>query len=233
LDNNNHIDDFLQHPIIKPIVDKGYLSIIQLRPHFNVKQDSIYFDKLHNIGNRSLKLKNIKNLKDVEAKLTKKEWEFFKHTIATFFDVQVTYNLYLSKKSNISFIKGCLYGYKEGNVEPNGNITICHVATNWVIGNVNNGYWDFDKIQAYENKINNWNDCSGCFVQRFCDLCPEKIDGSEKAYTNSRKNFCQFQRKKFRIIFYYALSLCENNPDLWNEVDRLIEETYNKRKKNK
>jgi uncharacterized protein len=221
-------DEFWQHPLIKPVVEKSHLSTLQLRPSFNIEKDSDYFDRLRHIGERALELRHVETLEDVRRVLTPNEWHSFRSTIAHFFDVQAVYNLYLRDRDEIPFTKGCLYGYKEGNVEPDGKITICHLATQWVIGDVNEGRWYFDKIRTYDQRIHNWSQCSGCFVQRFCNLCPEKIDGTEGRYRESRSRFCQFQRKSYRSIFLYALGLCEANPGFWDEVDRLIEAGYNR-----
>jgi radical SAM protein with 4Fe4S-binding SPASM domain len=223
LDQDDNNDEFWQHPLIQPIVEEDHLSILQMRPNFDIEKDGDYFDRLQYIGKRSLDLRNVETLEDVSKVLTQKEWQFFQSTIARFFDVQATYNLYMKDKADVPFTKGCLYGYKEGNVEPSGKMTICHLATNWVIGDVNEGRWHFDKIRKYDKQIHNWNRCSDCFAQRFCDLCPEKIDGKEERYAQSRNHFCEFQRKNYRAIFSYALGLCEANPGFWNEVDRLIE----------
>ncbi|NIM13212.1 MAG: radical SAM protein [Candidatus Aminicenantes bacterium] len=226
LDQDDSNDEFWQHPLIKPVVKNGHVSILQLRPNFDIEKDGDYFDKLQRLGERSLDLRNVETLEDIQKVLTQKEWMFFHSTIFRFFDVQAVYNLYMRDKADVPFTKGCLYGYKEGNVEPSGKITICHLATNWIIGDVNEGRWYFDKIRKYDQRIHRWSSCSGCFVQRFCDLCPEKIDGAEVSYTKSRSRFCQFQRKNYRTVFSYALGLCEANPGFWNEVDRLIEVGY-------
>jgi uncharacterized protein len=225
-------EEFFEHPLIKPLLDKGHLSILQIRPNFDIEKDGDYFYKLQWMGKRTMDLCNVKTLNDVRGVLNQKEWLFFVSTIAKFFNIQATYNLYMRDKENTPFTKGCLYGYKEGNVEPSGKITICHLATNWVIGDVNEGRWHFDKLKEYDRRIHSWNPCSGCFVQRFCDLCPEKIDGKESNYEASRNRFCQFQRKRYREIFNFALTLCEANPGFWDEVDRLIEMGY-LREKNK
>jgi radical SAM protein with 4Fe4S-binding SPASM domain len=225
--DSSHDDEFWQHPLIKPVVEAGHLSVLQLRPNFNIEKDGEHFDRLKRMGERSLlKLRNVATLDDVRQVLSQKEWHFFHSTIARFFDVQATYNLYRSDNGEVPFSKGCLYGYKEGNVEPSGRITICHLATNWVIGDVNEGRWYFDRIRQYDQRVHSWRPCSGCFAQRFCDLCPEKIDGTEERYIESRSRFCQFQRANYRAIFSYALALCEANPGLWDEVDRLIEIGY-------
>jgi len=219
-------DEFWQHPLIKSVIEEGHLSVLQLRPHFDVEKDQEYFERLQRIGERALTLRDVSTLDDVRGVLSQKEMRFFQSTIAKFFDVQAVYNLYFKDKTDIPFTKGCLYGYKEGNVEPSGKITVCHLSTNWVIGDVNEGTWFFDDIVKFDRRITNWNHCSGCFVQRFCDACPEKIDGKEESYSKSRSHFCQFQRKNYRAIFKYALGLCEQNPGFWNEVDRLIEVGY-------
>jgi uncharacterized protein len=232
--DNSHDDAFWQHPLVKPVVEEKHLSVLQLRPDFNIEKDGDYFDRLARIGERSLALRNVETLDDVRQALPQKEWQFFYSTIARFFNVQATYNLYKRDKAEVPFTKGCLYGYKEGNVEPSGKITICHLATNWVIGDVNEGRWYFDRIRKYDQRVHSWGPCSGCFAQRFCDLCPEKIDGTEENYIESRSRFCEFQRENYRAIFSYALALCEANPGLWDEVDRLIEVGYRREeKKNK
>ncbi len=233
LDQDGNDEEFFGHPLIKPLLDKGHLSVLQIRPNFDIEKDDDYFDKLQCMGKRTLGLRNVKTLDDVRKVLNRKEWLFFASTIAKFFDIQAVYNLYMRDKENVPFTKGCLYGYKEGNVEPSGKITICHLATNWVIGDVNEGRWHFDKIKEYDWRIHRWNSCSGCFVQRFCDLCPEKIDGKESNYKASRNRFCQFQRKRYREIFNFALALCEANPGFWDEVDRLIEVGYHREEKRK
>lgn len=231
LDQDGSEEKFWENPLLKTVVDEGHFSILQIRPNFDIDKDDDYFEKLEYIGQKALHFCDVETLDDVKKKLNMKEWQFFHSTIAKFFDVQATYNLYMKDKEHIPFTKGCLYGYKEGNVEPSGKITVCHIATNWVIGDVNKGTWDIDKIREYDWRITGWKACSGCFAQRFCDLCPEKIDGKESNYKKSRHSFCQFQRKKFRRIFNYAIGMCEANTGFWNEVDRLIEVGYEREKK--
>lgn len=126
------------------------------------------------------------------------------------------------------FTKECLIGYQEGAVSANGDISICIKSakgTNFVIGNVNEGRWYYDKIKDLNTMLHrDWAGCSSCYIQKICDLCYEKLSGEEGEFVAGRIKFCEFNRAKYQIIFNYMLQVCEKNPDLWQYLDHIIKE---------
>ena len=82
-----------------------------------------------------------------------------------------------------------------------------------------------------------YDDCEGCFVQRFCDLCFEKLDGGETGRSIAREAFCRFKRAEYRKIFDTMLKVLAKNPELWTDVnafmiDRIKEKSSEKAPEN-
>ena len=90
-----------------------------------------------------------------------------------------------------------------------------------MIGNVNEGRWDFDRIMDLEGRMRGFEaECARCFVRRFCDLCFEKLDGAR--WESSRRSFCRFQRKRYGLVFRTMLKILDRNPELWTDLDALV-----------
>ncbi|HET9225283.1 MAG TPA: hypothetical protein VFR31_01335, partial [Thermoanaerobaculia bacterium] len=124
--------------------------------------------------------------------------------------------------------KGCLTGYQEGAVGASGDISICLKSANggnFVIGNVVEGEWYFDKIRSLNTLFHrDWSGCSSCFLQKACDLCYEKLNGEEGLWASGRSRFCEFNRERHRVIFGAMLRIAERNPALWEEFESVVSE---------
>ncbi|MBI5042612.1 MAG: 4Fe-4S cluster-binding domain-containing protein [Nitrospirae bacterium] len=216
-------DNFFNHPLIKILEEEGNLTMLIKEPHYDLERDSDYFDQLHRIGQRLLSLSGVKKLSELLRILNFRQKTFFYHTFNEFTEVQSVNKFYLCDSDNVPFRKGCLMGYQEGAVHPNGDITICHKATSFIIGNVNKGIWHFDKIWNLHSQLYKWPECQSCFVQRVCDLCYEKLHDGKAAWISTRVNFCKFTRKKYHLIFEYMLRILEKNPKLWIDLEKEVD----------
>jgi radical SAM protein with 4Fe4S-binding SPASM domain len=158
--------------------------------------------------------------------------EFFWQSCSWFFAAQAVDRLARRGEQQLPFSKGCMMGASEGHVGPDGKISICDKAQGgraFVIGNVNEGGWDFEKIDELNRWLHDCERCSTCFARRFCDLCFEKLEGDSEALDESRARYCRFARRMFRAIFQLMLEVMDRSPRLWDEAVRYI----NKRVKDK
>lgn len=225
-------DGFLEHPLIKAVEETGGLTVLMKEPHFDLAQDSDFFDQLHCLGRRLLERNGVKTLSDLLQPLPLRQRAFFHHTFAEFMEVQAVNKVLLGHSEEVPFRKGCLMGYQEGAVHPNGDISICHKATSFVVGNVTEGRWNFDRIWELHSLLHEeWPECESCLAQRFCDLCYEKLDGERGSWAEARARYCQFTRQKYHVVFEYMLRILDRNPELWTDLGRWVEERVGDKRK--
>jgi radical SAM protein with 4Fe4S-binding SPASM domain len=151
--------------------------------------------------------------------------QFFWQSYGWFFAAQAVDRLEQRGEWRLPFSKGCMIGASEGHVGPNGDISICHKAQGghaFVIGNVNSGEFDLEQVYDLERWLHHHKKCSSCFLQRFCDLCYEKLDGDPSKLAYSRERYCDFMQQSLRVIFHRMLEVMDKNPDLWDEAVRYI-----------
>lgn len=225
--------EFLAHPCIKELAELGNLSFLAEEPHYDLEKDDAHFERLERLAATLREMHDVATLEDIEARLSLTDRQLFRRSFADFFEVQVLNKLYLDGESKIPFRKGCMIGYAEGAVTPGGDIAVCHKAAgkNFSIGNVNEGRWHFDRIRELKQLLmRHGRGCSGCFAQRFCNLCYEKIDGECGALDASLQSYCEFTRQHYRAVFSCMLGVLEQNPGLWSEAERLIDRTIEARR---
>jgi uncharacterized protein len=211
----------LDHPLLRLLDKKGSVSYLIKETHYSPGEDSDYLKEIRKLGAKILAMRRLRTLDELLARLRPREQLFFHETLAQFAEVQAVNKLYFGKSKAIPFTKGCLMGCADAAVDPNGEILICHKATSFVIGNVNEGRWDFDRIMALERRMSGFEaECAACFVRRFCDLCYEKLDGAR--WESSRRSFCRFQRKRYTLVFGTMLKILDRNPELWTDLDALV-----------
>ena len=222
LDTLDRSDDpTFGHPLLRVLNDKGFLSLVIQEPHYDPGLDSAYFREIQRVGEKLLAGRGLKTLDGLLGRLTSRERSFFEMTFGLFYDVQAVNKLYFGTSRKIPFAKGCLMGSGDGAVDPDGDIRICHKATSFVIGNVNEGKWDFDRIwELYSRLYDGGSECASCFVQKFCELCFEKLDGGD--WDHSRRQFCDFTRRQYTLCFSVFLQVLERNPRLWRDLDRIV-----------
>ena len=124
----------------------------------------------------------------------------------------------------VPYSKDCLIGI-DGAVNTDGSISICYNSDTFIIGNVLEDTWYWDKIAEYHTKRYSIDTCQNCFVQRFCHLCYEKLNDREDNLDIQILNFCQFNRHFFKTIFKYMLKILHRNPMLWNEIQKMAEDS--------
>jgi len=218
---------FFEHPLIRMVLDEGHIQLLNLEPHYDLAKDSDYFERIHRLGGRLLTVHDVQTEEELLVGLNPKQRALYYHTLALFFEAQAIRPVYFADRDAVPFTKGCLIGYGQGSVTASGDIFICHKSArgeNFVIGNVIEGQWYFQKIKQLNTLfLRDWHGCSPCFVQKFCDLCYEKLDGEAGRWARGRTKFCEFNRQRYRVIFQYMLGVLENNPSLWAHVDRLVE----------
>jgi radical SAM protein with 4Fe4S-binding SPASM domain len=213
-------------PFLKAMHKRGFASLSVEERHYDVARDSRYFDQLHRLGRILLEREGAKDTAALLKPLTPRQRAFYQVTLGQFVDIQAVNRAYQSGRKKVRFRKGCLMGFEDGAVHPNGDISICHKAPSFVIGNVNRGRWDFDKIMEYHDLlVGDWPQCPTCFVQRFCDLCYEKMPGETGGWREARAKFCEFNRTQYRIIIDYMLRILERNPKLWEEFEADVKKT--------
>jgi uncharacterized protein len=213
---------FLDHPAVKVLVDKGSLKLVHQIPQFRLDQDAEFFSSLKQVGRLLLQTKRATSLAQVLEPLNYKQRAFFDKTFSTFFEVQADNKLYYGKSAEVDFAKSCVVGLENAAVSPDGDIAVCTNATTQSLGNVNHGGWDFEKVDAATERLYRDPGCSSCFVQRFCDLCPQMLQGDEAKSQTARFEFCAFTKYKFRLIFRYMLQVLETNPEVWKDADALV-----------
>ncbi|HKQ52898.1 MAG TPA: radical SAM protein [Pyrinomonadaceae bacterium] len=227
---SNQSDDFefFSHPLIKIIIDESHFTFLNLEPHYDLAEDAEYFRGVHELGEKLLQMRGLESEADILANLNIKQKSLYRHTLGHFFEGQAVNQVYFNGSDETPFTKGCLTGYQEGAVNTNGDISICLKSAkgnNFVIGNVNEGEWYYEKMRELNTRFHrDWSGCSSCFVQKMCDLCYEKINGEEGEWVAGRSKFCEFNRERYRTTFDYMLRTVENNPALWQELERIIRE---------
>ena len=220
--------EFFNHPLIKIIIDAGHFTFLNLEPNYDLAKDDEYFKGIHSLGQKLLGMKGLGTEQDILAALNIKQKSLYQHTLARFFEAQAINQVYFGGMDSTPFTKGCLTGYQEGAVNTNGDISICLKSAkgkNFVIGNVNEGRWYYEKMMELNTRFHaDWAGCSSCFVQKMCELCYEKLNGEEGKWVAGRSKFCEFNRQRYRVIFDYMLRTMENNPALWEDLERIIKE---------
>jgi uncharacterized protein len=220
--------EFFHHPLIKIIIDEANFTFLNLEPHYDLAKDEEYFNGVHNLGRKLLEMRDLETESDILARLNTKQKALYHHTLAHFFEAQAINQVYFDGQDATPFTKGCLTGYQEGAVSANGNISVCLKSAkgnNLVIGNVVQGEWYFEKMKELNTRFHqDWSGCSSCFVQKMCDLCYEKMNGEEGQWVAGRNKFCEFQRQRYRVAFNYMLRVTEENPALWQDMERMISE---------
>ena len=219
--------EFFAHPLVGLIAAEGHFIYLNLEPHYDLAKDTDYFERLDRLGRRLLAVRGAETEADLLGSLNPKQRALYHHTFGLFFDAQAIQEVYFAGSAAVPFAKGCLTGFQEGAVSPNGDISICLKSAkgdNFVIGNVLEGRWYFEKIQQLNALFHHdWAGCSSCFVQRFCELCYEKLNGEVGQWASGRRKFCDFNRQRYRTIFHYMLRVLEENPALWKHVDHVID----------
>jgi uncharacterized protein len=211
----------MSHPLLRLLDLKNAVSYLIKETHYSTGEDEDYLKEIRKLELKLLAQPRVRTLDELQASLRPREQLFFHETLAEFVEIQALNKFYFGKSRSIPFTKSCMMGYAEAAVEPNGDILICHKATSFVIGNVNEGRWDFDRIVDLERRMRSFEpECAACFVRRFCDLCFEKLDGAR--WESSRRSFCRFQRKRYTLIFGTMLRILDRNPDLWADLDALV-----------
>lgn len=215
--------DFFKIPLINTLIEKNRFTMVNKVPHYDLKKDRDYFSRIHKLAERLLQKKNASNIKELLDGLTYKSKNLYFGTLNHFFDIQVVNYLHYDIDQPIPFSKDCLIGI-EGAVNADGSISICYSSDTFIIGNVLEDAWYFDKIDEYHKKRYNLTDCEHCFVQRFCNFCYEKINDRDGNLETQVRNFCDFTRYYYRTIFQYMLKIMNRNPNLWNEIQVMADE---------
>lgn len=215
---------FLKEPLIREQMELGHLSFVDLEPFNDVERDSDYIFRLNTLGNILLNLRSIESETQLQSKLSHRFWALYGQNFHRFFGMQAAV-VSPSERNGIPFVKSCVLGARHATVSPEGEVHVCIRArngNNFMIGDVQQGDWQFDKIAAlYRRLYEPWKECDGCFLRRACEFCCEVLDGREGKWEESRHQFCRFNRKKHRTIFRYMLDFMENNPAMWNYLEDL------------
>lgn len=218
--------EFFADPLIRTIVEEGNYTFLVEEPNYDLAKDDDYFARLRILAERLLQMEGLQNETEIRERLNAKQAALYGHTFARFFGAQALNELYFKDKDALPFTKACLTGFQEGAVSESGNISICLKSAkgdNFVIGNVNEGRWYFDKIKELNSSFHaDWAGCSSCYLQKICELCYEKLNGDPTEFAAGRNRFCEFNREKHRVIFDGMLRVTERNPDLWRSFDDLI-----------
>lgn len=216
--------DFLNIPLVKILNDVKHFSIVNQTPHYNVQKDQDFFSRIHILGKILLQRKGAATIEELLKGLDYKKKLIFYVTLYEFFPIQVNNSLRYKVEDAIPFTKNCLIGF-EGCVNVDGSISICYKSNSFIIGNVLENTWYFDQIEKFHAlRYSRTDNCKYCFVQRFCNLCYEKLTGKENQFETSFQDFCEFNRAYYRIIFEYMLPIMENNPGLWDELQNVAEQ---------
>lgn len=214
-----------QESPVRELVAAQHVSYVLLEPHYDISLDTDYFQQLHQLGEMLLRKKGVETLEELLQDFSPNQKRYFWQSYGWFFAAQGIERLGQRGEQQLPFSKGCMLGASEAHVGPDGNISICHKAQHgqaFVIGNVNTGIWDIAAIDRLSEWLHRFDGCSSCFAQRFCDLCFEKLDGEWELLDASRTRYCQFMRHSLRVIFQNMLGVMDNNPRLWEEVVRYI-----------
>ncbi len=216
--------DFFKIPLINELSKKGHFTMLNQLPHYDPDKDVDFFSRMHILGKSLLQKRDASNIEELVDGLGYKKRNLFYSTFYDFFTCQVTNSVYFDMEQPVPFSKNCLIGY-EGCVNVDGSISICYKANSFVIGNAVEKTWYFDRIEEYQRQRHQLPQCKNCFAQRFCKLCYEKMSGKDEQLEASLQKFCQFTRSYYRLVFDYMLRVQENNPALWDEIQRMAEES--------
>jgi sulfatase maturation enzyme AslB (radical SAM superfamily) len=220
--------EFFGHPLVRSIIDNNAFIFINEEPHFDLSKDADYFERIDRLGRQLLEREGVQGETGLLDGLNPKQKALYHHTLGRFFELQAVNRFYFDGRDAAPFIKGCLTGYQEGAVSANGDISICLKSAkgnNFVIGNVVEDEWYFDKIRGLNTLFHqDWSGCSSCFLQKSCDLCYEKLNGDEGLWVSGRSRFCEFNRARHRVLFETMLRITERNPALWEEFESSLRE---------
>lgn len=216
-------DGFFNIPVIKQLIDRKSLTMVNKYPHYNLKEDGDYFARIHKLAELLLQKKNVSSVKELLDGLPQKCKNLFLVTFIYFFDVQIVNYLHFDIDKPVPYSKDCLIGI-DAAVNTDGSISICYNSDTFVIGNVLEDTWYWDKITQYHTKRYSIEACQNCFVQRFCNLCYEKLNDRPDNLDTQIRNFCRFNRQFYRTIFEYMLKVLRQNPGLWNEIQNMAED---------
>jgi uncharacterized protein len=220
--------EFFGHPLVRSIVENNAFIFLNEEPHFDLAKDDDYFERIDRLGRKLLEREGAQGEAELLEGLNPKQKALYHHTLGRFFELQAVNRVYFDGRDATPFIKGCLTGYQEGAVSANGDISICLKSAkgnNFVIGNVIEDAWYFDKIRGLNTMFHHdWSGCSSCFLQKSCDLCYEKLNGDEGTWVSGRSRFCKFNRARHRVLFETMLRVTERNPALWDEFESALRE---------
>lgn len=220
--------EFFGHPLVRSILENDAFIFLNEEPHFDLAKDADYFERIDRLARRLLEREGASGEAELLEGLNPKQKALYHHTLGRFFELQAVNRVHLDGRDTAPFIKGCLTGYQEGAVSANGDISICLKSAkgnNFVIGNVVEDEWYFDKIRGLNTLFHqDWSGCSSCFLQKSCDLCYEKLNGEEGLWVSGRSRFCEFNRARHRALFETMLRITERNPALWEEFEAALRE---------
>ncbi len=215
---------FLEIPLVRQLREGKQFTMINQSQQYNLKKDGDFFDRIRNLGETLLQKRDVSTIEELVADFNFRKRGLFYSTFYEFFPIQVHNRLYFDLDEPVPFAKDCLIGI-EGCVNVDGSISICYKSNTFIIGNVIEKTWYLDKIEEFHRKrYNRSKSCKNCFVQRFCRLCYEGISNKDNGMEESLTNFCEFNRYYYRLIFGIMLQVMDNNPNLWNEMQRLADE---------
>jgi uncharacterized protein len=224
---NSDERDFLQNPLIKRLHERKQITMINQNPQFSVEKDGDFFDRMRHLAEVLLQKRDISTLDELTEGLNFHMYGLFYMTFYEFFPIQIQPRMYYDREDPMPFTKDCLIGI-EGCVNVDGSISVCYQANSFIIGNVHEQTWYYDKIEAFHTQRYSCSEsCKHCFIQRFCNMCYEGISARDKGVEESIKNFCNFKRQYFRLIFDTMLQVMENNPNLWNVLQEMLEKEEN------
>ncbi len=212
---------FFEIPLIKILKERRSCSILNKSPQYDLEKDQDFFLRIDKLAQSLLQKKDTSTVEELLEGLNYKKKNLFYLTLYNFFQVQVV-NASFGLDQTIPFLKDCLIGI-QGCVNIDGGISICYNSKTFIIGDVLKNTWYFDKIEEFHKKRYGIPDCKNCFIQRFCYLCYEKLNGNNDQFDASVKKYCEFNRHYYRTIFDYMLKIVGNNPNLWNEIQIIIE----------
>lgn len=221
---DNCLENFFRIPIIQELIKRNRYTVVNKTPHYNLERDDDFFKRIHKLGDKLLRIRGAETLNQLVDGLNYAGKNLFMATFFEFFDVQVVNYLHFDLDKPVPFKKDCMIGI-EGSVNCDGTISICYSSDTFVIGNVHENTWYFDKIESYHRERYDRVACKSCYIQRFCELCYEKMNADEEKGQEKLNHFCNFQRRYFQVIFDYMLRIMKNNPLLWDELNQIAEES--------
>jgi len=219
-------EDFFDIPLINALIEKKKFIMIDKTPHYDLSKDDDYFVKINKLSEFLFQKEDVSTIKELLEGLTYKNKNLYFATLHNFFDIRVLNHLHYDIAKPVPFSKDCLIGI-EGVVNPDGSISICSNANIFIIGDVIEDAWYFEKIAEYDKLKYSLINCKKCFAQRFCSLCYEKINHRDIQLDSQVENFCNFTRYYYRTIFGIMLKILNKNPKLWDVKQSMAEERKN------